>query len=460
MSVCSSGVAGAYALMHRRRKPKSRTISMQAAFVLLFGLVLCSPLALIAHGPFGFAILTAWTALSLAIVALAMRAGEAAYVAKFARPLIALAIPPLIWMVLQAVPLPILANSIWKSAAAALNEPLTGRITIDVGATLLAVCRYLAAIGVVFVAACVTIDRRRAELLLVLLAGVATLIATIFVVRYLGEHEAAADDIELSSWFAGITSLGTVLSAALAIHALDQVQSSRGGLAVIKSRLLINGALGLAGLIIGLAALAICTPSQVLIATLCGLAPVAVVAILARSPGVRWERWGITAIAAIIVASITIGRLAQGAGDLTLRVATTPAQSQVSMGRRLIADSGWLGSGAGTYTALVPLYRNLDDPPIVFTAPTAAASMTVEFGRPGLVVALVLAGALAVVLFRRALERGRDAVYSAAGAGCALLGAAQAFCDVSLSGLTVSTMMAATLGLAFGQSLSTARSPK
>jgi hypothetical protein len=105
----------------------------------------------------------------------------------------------------------------------------------------------------------------------------------------------------------------------------------------------------------------------------------------------------------------------------------------------------------------VPIYRGIDDPPAVLAAPTAAAAIEVELGRSGLAVVLIIGVFLAIILFRRALARGRDSLYAAAGSGCLVLLMLEAFGDGSLTAASFAVLAAVTIGLALGQSVSLPR---
>ena len=97
------------------------------------------------------------------------------------RPAAILGLVPAIWMIVQAVPVPVEGwiNSISRSAAAALDVPPAGSTSIDPGMTLIALCHYLTAAVIVLMVAAVTIDRQRAELVLAALLVAATVIAAI-----------------------------------------------------------------------------------------------------------------------------------------------------------------------------------------------------------------------------------------------------------------------------------------
>jgi hypothetical protein len=99
------------------------------------------------------------TALTVMVIARAIPPIEAGHLSKLFRPIaVSLAIPA-IWIAIQAAPMPFgsLAHPIWSSAKATLAEPLTGSISVDPGATLVALARYLRAAGIIFAATAATI---------------------------------------------------------------------------------------------------------------------------------------------------------------------------------------------------------------------------------------------------------------------------------------------------------------
>ena len=71
---------------------------------------------------------------------------------------------PTLCMLMQVIPLPAraLANPIWESASAGLNQRLSGVISIDIGATLLSLARYCAVLAVALVTTLLALDRQRA----------------------------------------------------------------------------------------------------------------------------------------------------------------------------------------------------------------------------------------------------------------------------------------------------------
>ncbi len=52
------------------------------------------------------------------------------------------------------------------------------------------------------------------------------------------------------------------------------------------------------------------------------------------------------------------------------------------------------GAGAGTFAAIMPIYRDVDDP-VTSTAPTATATLSIQLGRPMLwLILIAIAGAI------------------------------------------------------------------
>ena len=93
---------------------------------------------------------------------------------------------PVLWIVLQLVPAGPLAHPIWQSASAALGVPSWGSISVAPGLTLLALGHLLTSIGIGFATMALTIDRRRAELCLLVLTMVTGLMALTIILHDLG----------------------------------------------------------------------------------------------------------------------------------------------------------------------------------------------------------------------------------------------------------------------------------
>jgi hypothetical protein len=139
---------------------------------------------------------------------------------------------------------------------------------------------------------------------------------------------------------------------------------------------------------------------------------------------------------------------------VTLAFAAQVPPARISETQSMLADAPWAGSGAGTFAALLPIYRDFDDTAPAAAAPTAAAAMAIELGRP-MLWAIVLAAAGAIVLLLRgALQRGRDSFYPAAGAASLVTLLLLAFGEAAMPATGVAVIAASVLGLAAAQSKS------
>src|SRR5450759_1625421 len=151
-------------------------------------LIVTTPVILVFDGPIIHGFVIAAAAVSVAIVAIRIRPGEADFLlSSVIRPIAIVALIPALWMVVQVLPLnPFgLANSVWDNAAAALGRPLVGSISIDPGTTLVSLARYLSATAIAFVTAAVAVDRHRAEWILFALTAATTIISLMVLVARL-----------------------------------------------------------------------------------------------------------------------------------------------------------------------------------------------------------------------------------------------------------------------------------
>jgi hypothetical protein len=420
-------------------------------FLLLILLIGFTPAMLFFDGATARALATAAAALALAAVAILMRPGEGSHFAKLIRPWVPVAAIPALWMVVQVLPLPsILANPIWASAASALDAPVTGAISIDPGMTLMALGRYLFAVAMMFVTAAVTIERRRAELTLVMLAAVATVMAVVLLVGAYGALEFLAKGRDIAGSLHAASALGIVLCGAAVIHAVEAIETQRSGTGpeTLKS---------IAAVVVSIMALAVCgfamlrtSPSQVVFSAVCGVG-VLVLIVAARRFGAGPRQAAALAGAGLLAALLVTLSTTDRHGDATFRFAVSGPATVVE---RMMADTAMTGSGAGTYAALLPVYGTVDEIAANTAPPTAAAATAIELGWPafGLVVLIALAGA--ATLLRGAMLRGRDSSFPAAGASCVVLILFESFVDPSLFGGAVLTMASATIGLGLAQSAS------
>ena len=161
---------------------------MSVSFYGLLTLVAAAPLLLFFDNLIVVSAIQLCAAIGMKNVAEGIRPGQAQHLFKLIRLPAALGAIPLIWMLIQLLPIPIggLSRSIWESAAGALGTPLSASISVDPGLTLIALCCYISMIGIAFVATAVSIERQQAEKFLLVLSSTAAIISLILVASQVG----------------------------------------------------------------------------------------------------------------------------------------------------------------------------------------------------------------------------------------------------------------------------------
>lgn len=431
---------------------------MLSAFRLLVLLIGLSPLFLATDSLLIHGIIGAYVALMVFIVAWSIRPGEAAFLSGLIRPAVLFAIVPAAWIVIQALPLPIsgLQHPIWISAQAALGKPVLGSISISPGATLLGLARYFSVCGLFFVAAAVSIDRLRAEAVLFWLAGVTTLMALLLIVHdlggflFLGEISSIGPRASITA----AASLGTVLTGATVIYAIERYETRRSRADFGHRLFIVIVATAIGAFAVCWIAIVFFTSSSAVFAALSGVGAFALI-VGFRRLGLGSRMGLLLAAVAIAVPGSLIARdLLAKTSDLTLRFDTAASKPLIELTQRIITDTNWLGSGAGTFAALLPIYQDTIDAISAPVAPTVAAGLLIELGRPALWIIVIAALAAITWLLSGALQRGRDSFFAAAGASCGVVLLIEAFFDASLSGSVIIVIATTVLGLALSQSVS------
>lgn len=430
---------------------------MSSAFRLFIAMLGLAPLFLMSDSLLARGFLTASVALLVFIVALSIRPGEASFLSRIMRPALIVAALPAVWILIQALPLPLqsLQHPIWTSAQTALGKTLWGSISISPGAAAIALARYLTAFGLFLVAAAVSIDRQRAETLLFWVAGIATALAALRIIHdlggflFLGEISSIGRRATLT---AGAV-LGTILTAALALFAIER-RETRGSRTDFSSYFfVVTFASAISGFVVCWLAILFFMSKAAMFAALTGVGTfVLIVGFRRLGLGPRMG-FVLAAVAVIVPVSLIAHDLWATSPDLTLRFDTEEGRSVINLTQRIIADTTWLGSGAGAFRALLPIYSQTSNGLNVSVAPTTAAETLVDLGRPALWL-ITIAGMGAIVwLIQGALARGRDSFYAAAGASCAVVLLIEAYFDASLLTSTTIVLATAALGLALAQSV-------
>jgi hypothetical protein len=423
------------------------------SFALLVVLVALAPVFALSAGRISPQLINIVVAVLLLLLPSAPEADVRSSLAIF-KPLAVAALLPAAWMLLQILPLPpgSIEHPVWRSAATALSEPLSGHISIDLGFTVRSLFGYLSLISLAFITSSLTRNRERAETILATLCTITTFIALeLLLFRDLAVLKPADSTDDLTSSLVALAAFGVVLNSAFVVRAAEryETRSERPGQSL---RSLVGlMLLGTTGAVICLVALISYATYDVLIATAFGLVVVGLVILIRRLNLARWTT--ATLCAAVLVACggvIALRFAANSSLSPLFRFAKIESADAVTAALRMMPDANWTGGGVGTYQALAAIYRDADGAPGP-AAINTIASIMLEWGRAGMLMVILLVIQLLVMLFRGALARGRDSFYAAAAAACLVIAFCEAYCDASFTTVTVQMMAAIIVGLGLAQ---------
>lgn len=424
---------------------------MLKACLFLVALIGGSPAILLVGGLVMHALVAGIVAIALVIVARSLRPGETEFLVSRTRPLAFAAAVPALWVLIQILPLNLFVHPIWLSAAQALGRPVAGAISIDPGASVIALGQYLSMTAVTFLSAAVAVDRQRAQWLLFALAGACTAIALGMLI-----HDLFFPGVRLTAFARSqvidCAGMGAIIAGAACICTIERYETRYAN--PDRSIPILRGALGssAAALVICAAALVFDATYWTIFALGCGLVSLASVVIIRR---LALRPWGaMVTTATVLGAAILLVAAHPAGGDrsVLLTFAVAPSTSLTALSERVLEDAPLVGTGAGTFAALARIYREIDDPPPGSAAATAAAAFAIELGKPMLWAIVATAVGSVVVLLRASLQRRRDSFYPAMGGSCLITALLLAFTNAGLLGTATSLITAAALGLGFAQS--------
>jgi len=432
---------------------------LYAAYIGLLVLVAAIPVSVFFDNLVCTGVIGLYAAMSMMLIAIGARPDDARHFFKLVRLPAALAAIPLLWMLIQLLPIGFggLSRSIWESAASALERPrLWAEITIDPGLTLIAVSRFATMAAIAFVATVISIDRQRARRLLLLLASVASVTSLILLANQLGGF-ISKDESDANGTLAALMSasiVGIILFAACVIMAVERYER-RHETRTLSSQPLVPIGVTVAGLLVCSSTLIFGDTGHAIFAAACGLATIAIVYVVRQFGFGPRAALAMGSLAVVAVAMIIWTKGDHTIENVSLRYMTDANSKAVTLNNRILDAVGPTGSGAGTFPAASPIYGaqgNSDIRPATF-----AAKIAIELGRPALWIIFGLACTLIVMLARGAFNRGRDYFYPLAGAGVTVSMVLNCFTNSTLTNPAVSLLVAVTLGLGFGQSIG--RSP-
>jgi hypothetical protein len=419
---------------------------------LLVALILASPALLVWDGPIAQGIVAGILAPAFVIIARSMRPGETAFLISVIRPPAIVAAILALWIMVQVFPLGVFAHPIWKSAQAALQQPIAGTISVDPGASVVALGQYLSLTAVAFLSAAVAVDRQRAEWILFALTGAVTLIALIALL-----HDVLLPGTLLPAFArpqaVDCAAMGTIIASVACMRTIERYETrhsnpQRSLPALRLTFVACSVALAICG-----ASLIVGATREMLFATGYGFLALACMMIIRRFRLGLWLAVGIAASALGVATMLAAAHLDKRA-SVTLVFAGAPSALLPALSERVLEDAPLAGTGAGTFAAVAPIYREIDDPPPGSAAATAAATFAIELGAPMLWLTVAATVAFIITLLRASLQRGRDSFYAAMGGACLITLLLLAFTDAGPLGAATGLILAATLGLAFAQSQS------
>ena len=433
---------------------------MPTALSCLLFFIAMTPVVLFVDGPLTLGFSCAILACALIVFAQTQRPGELAHLSTLVRPIAFVVFLPALLMVLQTVPLPFLshfANPIWDSASTALGRSLMPSLSIDPGVTLLSLCRYLAWLGLGILAAAITIDRQRAEWVLFAMTAATVLIAALLLLNDAAGSTLLAEvqNVARRGGALNAAAFGVVLSVACADRAYERFETRRSSEPRSGPRLVRNFLLCIMAFIICAAAVAQAHSANSLFAAAIGLVILLGVIMIRRFGLVLGGACSVALVGCVLALAFFGEGSSQNGLDFSIRFAPKSISSS-AMAQRLLADSTWIGTGAGTYHDLVPIYRDPNESIGNEYPPTAAGQFSVEWGRPLFWAGVIIAIVMIVKLARAGLNRGRDSFYPAAGASVLAVLLISAFGNPGLTGATTLILSGAVLGLALAQSCSRA----
>lgn len=423
---------------------------MATTRLILVLLICASPAILPCDGLIAQGIVAGTISLALAITARAIRPGEASFLLPIIRLPMTIASIPVVWIAIQVMPFRAFAHPIWKSATAALGHPLWSSMSIDPGASIIALGQYISLIGAALLSAAAAVNRQRAEsILFALLAGV-TCIAAIML-GHAWFFPASWLEPFKEPQAIDCAAMGTIIAGTACIRTIERFETRKG-----RPERPLFGQTFIAccfALATCWAALLLAPTRQILFAVAYGFIALAAITVIRRL-GLRIV--GIMGIAVPALGAAILLVTAQPVGrgtSVSIAFAASASPTLTAISERALNDAPVVGTGAGSFAAIAPIYREMNDPPIT-APPTTAAVIAVELGEPMLWLIVAVVATAATLLLRASLQRGRDLFYPAMGGSCLIMQLIVGFANIGVVGTTSGLIMAIVIGLSVAQSKS------
>src|SRR6185437_257907 len=135
------------------------------------------------------------------------------------------------------------------------------------------------------------------------------------------------------------------------------------------------------GLLVCAAGFVLSAPLNIWLVAAFGLAAYISLQVIRRFGLAGWATAVLVATMVIAAAMIILWRYnVTGSLPPVLQFATAASADSIAVARRILADTSWLGTGAGTYPQLLPIYQELGN--LITTPPSTAAASVIELGWP------------------------------------------------------------------------------
>ncbi|WP_461335128.1 hypothetical protein [Bradyrhizobium embrapense] len=393
------------------------------------------------------------TSLGLLASLTAIRPGELSFLKRVAGPAVAAALVPMLWIILQMLPLTFWAHPVWKFAGETLGAPLSGSITIDTGASLGALLLWLSLLSVLISAAAIAIDARRADMVARSIAATAAAAALILLLysdpvrAWLGAADAAREGT--ANGFLVVVLIGVPLGLARALDTGGYFGGRTAAQSTRSRRLLTAGAM-------------FCAASACWYgrrgAAIAIAAGIALVLMTFAARKLHLPRWSSAAAVAAIALIALVTAIANRHPDVALAIAFADAPDElVQSTQNLLADLPALGGGAGTTATLASTYMDWQGATAKPVVATSAAALIGQFGSAMFwtSIAVTIAGIAAFTTGAR--NRGRDWSHPAAAAAALLTLLLAAFTLPQLPALPGVIVLGAVIGTGLAQRISRSR---
>jgi len=369
--------------------------------------------------PIMFVAAGTFIAIAVVIASIALPQTQLDYAVK---PLRHVSIPAIILgfgILLQIMPAQFsgLAQPLWSAMSAAIQQPSAGFITVDTSITAVVLTKYLVIVGTVLAVALVSSDQRRGSQTSNAIAWLLAAFYAAFLVKAsLSTFQPVAISKQLLTDWTSLSTLGVLMSGATLVHFRSQQSGKRLRSNARPSREYVQ--LFLAGAVmVGLFAIPLIVDGSqaAIIPAVCAIAAFLTVLFikqLAVGPA------GAIFATVLVICGLWLAAVAFGiTGPRSSEVLGKQLETDIATIVRIFRDFSWFGSGAGTYSQLVPMYEGSKDQGTGFLyAPPTALSLLVELGIPLTLLAAIVLFASGSAAFRAVVRSGRD--YSKATLGC------------------------------------------